>query len=281
MNAVTSQITLPPDDLKTDVECFRLATYQGSEALIIRVFPNGFPGILFQHSGPDSAITHLATDSVHRTHVPLLFVYGQIIQKSIMHFKFPFETLQVVLKPHALRSIFGLDAASLTNTSLNLAASRPELQTQLLSANKDTQQNLLINFLRQEKGRVGLPDPAIEQALDLINHDPSSLTVESLYIAADLSGRQFQKRFKQAVGMDAGHFIRIKRINQAYELMKTGHYRRLVDIAHELNFHDQSHFIRDIKAFTGIIPTNIFQNVDEFYRDQVGLSYTQNDGFLQ
>jgi AraC-like DNA-binding protein len=46
--------------------------------------------------------------------------------------------------------------------------------------------------------------------------------------------------------------------------MKTGRFGRLTDVAHALNFYDQSHFIRDIKAFSGVTPKSLSQKVDDF-----------------
>ena len=40
-----------------------------------------------------------------------------------------------------------------------------------------------------------------------------------------------------------------------------------------LNFYDQSHFIRDIKEFSGITPKSLSQKVDDFHHDQAGYSY--------
>jgi AraC-like DNA-binding protein len=54
--------------------------------------------------------------------------------------------------------------------------------------------------------------------------------------------------------------------------MKTKQFERLTDVAQALNFYDQSHFIRDLKEFSGITPKSIFQKVDNFH-DQGGFSY--------
>ena len=57
------------------------------------------------------------------------------------------------------------------------------------------------------------------------------------------------------------------------KLIDTGKYETLADVAYALGFFDQSHFIRDIKEFSGITPTSISQKANDFHRDQVGSSY--------
>lgn len=81
------------------------------------------------------------------------------------------------------------------------------------------------------------------------------------------------KRFVQTVGVTPQFYIRVRRFNESIRLMDTGQYERLSDVAHALNFHDQSHFIRDIKQFSGITPRSIYQKVNEFHHDQIGASY--------
>src|SRR5258708_36643646 len=54
-------------------------------------------------------------------------------------------------------------------------------------------------------------------------------------------------------------YLRVKRFDEAARLMKTGQFETLIDVAYALNFYDQSHFIRDIKAFSGITPKSLSQ----------------------
>jgi AraC-like DNA-binding protein len=55
--------------------------------------------------------------------------------------------------------------------------------------------------------------------------------------------------------------------------MQTKRFARLTDVAYTLNFYDQSHFIRDIKAFSGITPKMLFQKVEDFHPDHRVLAY--------
>ena len=99
------------------------------------------------------------------------------------------------------------------------------------------------------------------------------MNVGALAKYLDLSERQLERRFSQTVGLSPLSYIRVRRFNEAMRLMKTGGYNRLTDVAYALNFHDQSHFIREIKSFTGVTPKSLLQSVDDFYHNQVGYSY--------
>jgi AraC-type DNA-binding domain-containing proteins len=77
----------------------------------------------------------------------------------------------------------------------------------------------------------------------------------------------------RTVGVTPQFYIRVRRFNESVRLMDTKRYERLGDVAHALNYHDQSHFIRDIKQFSGITPRSISQKVSEFHLDRIGASY--------
>jgi len=127
----------------------------------------------------------------------------------------------------------------------------------------------LIAKLKQQKRR----DELVEESLRLIHQNVGTITVKALREFLDISERQFERRFSETVGISPLSYIRVKRFNEALRLMQTGHYNRLTDIAYALNFHDQSHFIRDIKSFTGVTPTRLSQKMDNFIHNQAGYSY--------
>ena len=275
MSTIQFEILPAPDSLKNDLECFRVGTYRGSEEVAVRVCPNGFPGIVFQHHNGKSVIKNIVTDAGRTIQVPTLFAYGQVTVVSTMYFTAPFSTIQVIFKPHAQKTLFGINAATLTNNSMGSQSfGAEELNIKLIAAENDGELvALLSDFLVAKRTQANGRDLLIEEGLLFINRHISTVSIESLREFLHLSERQLEKRFKQTVGISPQLYIRIKRVNEAFRLMDTGKYERLVDIAYELNFYDQSHFIRDIRAFSGLTPKGIRQRVDDFHHDLVGSSY--------
>ncbi len=277
MSVIQFEIIPAPEILKNELECFRLGEHTAAVELNVKVCPNGFPGILFQHTYKDQpAIRNIVTRSGRVVFPPVSFVHGQITELSTMNFGGePFTTLQTVLKPHALKTLFGLDASSLTNSSTDLDSfSANDLNRQLVEASTDRERvALLADFLAAQL-KSGYPrDMLVEESLVLIQQDISFITLKDLLERLGLSERQFEKRFRQTVGISPKLYIRIKRVNEAMRLIDTGSYERLTDVAHALNFYDQSHFIRDIRMFSDIAPKSISQKVNEFHGDRVGFSY--------
>jgi transcriptional regulator GlxA family with amidase domain len=191
------------------------------------------------------------------------------------HKKGPYTTIQVILKPHALQTLLGINASALTNGLVELQEfSSHSFTEQLFEANNEQEQlalltSFLVTQLKQEKTR----DTLVEESLHLIHQNIGAIHLKSLLERLNISERQFERRFSQTVGVSPQLYIRVKRFNEAVRLMKTGQFEALTAVAHALGFHDQSHFIRDIKVFSGLTPKSLSHNADDFHHGQAGYFY--------
>jgi AraC-like DNA-binding protein len=278
MGTITFQVFPPPVPLARDVECIRVAKHTGTDhGLEVKVCPNGLPGLVFNLSADGTAaIESIMASSFTVTDLPILFLHGQGAVPSIMRFKRgSYTTIQIVLKPHALYSLFGMDASVFDKGLM-----QPEefgmrgLTDKVLAARDDAARisllcTMLIGKLKQAPPR----DELIEKSLEFIHANIVSVTAGDVLDRAHLSERQFQKRFTKVVGMPTQLYIRIKRVNEALRLIDSGDYEKLSDVAHALNFYDQSHFIREMKTFSWVTPKDISQNVNEFHQDAASASY--------
>lgn len=276
MSTIDFDLFPPSSRLARDVEGMRVATYNGNESLTVKTCPNGLPGLVFHASRSGAAIESLGTRSATLDTVPSLFLHGQGTEPSTMVFKpEPFVSIQVVLKPYALYTIFGVDASSLFLGMLQSADFGGEqLEWQLTKAATTTERiTLLQNFLEEKLTQAPGRDVIVEKAVTFIEEHVATATVKDLLNFLDIPERQLQKRFAKVVGGSPQQFIRVKRVNEALRLMSTGQYARLSDVAYALNYYDQAHFIRDVKALSWVTPKSITQKVNEFNQDLGGASY--------
>ena len=276
MSSIQFTILPAPEILKNDVECFRISEHTGEEALAINVSPTALPGIVFQQNNGRSAIKNIITHSRIKSSTPPLFLYGPGIEPSIMNYRQGSSTTtQVIFKPHALQALLGLNAARLSAGWTDLHEfSAGDLTTQLIEArNEQERVALLTAFLVAKLKQEQTRDTLVEESLRFIHKNIGSIQVKDVLTYFNISERQLERRFTQTVGISPQSYIRVKRFNEAMRLIKTRQFDRLTDVAHALNFHDQSHFIRDVKEFSGITPRSLSQRVDDFYHDQTGYSY--------
>jgi AraC-like DNA-binding protein len=276
MGLTQFQVLAAPEILRRDVECLLLYEFMGSQRVATNVFPKGIPGIVFHHQNGNPVIESIQVQSGRKVSPPTLFLYGPVVESSVMNFREgSYGVIQVVLKPHALKAVFGINALILKDTSVELSEFFSEdINEQLINAQStQAQADLIIHFLVKRFEQAKTRDDLVEEALRFIHNNPGTITVKALLEQFAISERQFERRFSQTVGISPYSYIRIRRFNEAIRLMKTRHCHTLTEIAYALNYHDQSHFIRDIKTFTGITPKSLAQSADDFFHNQAGYSY--------
>lgn len=264
--SATQHASVPASGILSRViESIQMTHYPGAAAVALNVTPAGVPGLLFHVSDGHGALEHITTPSACAADPAPLFLYGPGIQPSVMTFRRgPFTTLQVVFQPHALKTLFGLNAAALANGWAELAEFGADgLTDQLIEAASDEERIVLLTSFLVSKFKQEQPrDLLVEQGLRLIDSVSGGLKVSDLLSALSISERQFERRFTQTVGLSPMTYLRLRRFNEAIRLIHTQRFAHLCDVAAALNFTDQSHFNREIKAFSGMTPSRLAQVVD-------------------
>ncbi|MFB6838220.1 DUF6597 domain-containing transcriptional factor [Streptomyces sp. NPDC056361] len=106
--------------------------------------------------------------------------------------------------------------------------------------------------------REPAPDPAAEQAMelvDLIRSDRGVRKVSLLAAASGLSARSLQRLFASHVGVGPKWVILRYRIHEALERAESAESADWAGLAAELGYSDQAHLVRDFTATIGVSPT--------------------------
>lgn len=107
----------------------------------------------------------------------------------------------------------------------------------------------------------------IKQQLDLIFSTNGMLTVAEMATAAGISERQLERLFKKYIGLSPKYYARIIRFNYIFELIKSKQHT-WAEVVYQSGYYDQSHFIRNFKAFTGEDPSSYYfeeKNMANFF----------------
>ena len=121
------------------------------------------------------------------------------------------------------------------------------------------QARLLCAWLREQRNRQEKLDGAVDFALESIYADPAAARMEALPELIGLGPRQFQRRFKAAIGLSAKRFHRLVRLYRLVrqEILNPGQI--YLDAALDLGFFDQAHVIHDFQELTGRSPANFLR----------------------
>lgn len=104
------------------------------------------------------------------------------------------------------------------------------------------------------------PDPVAVAAVQAIDAARGSLRIARLARSLGLSQDPLEKRFRRAIGASPKQLASIVRVRHAITVGRRG--AGWLRAAHEAGYCDQSHFIREFRAFTGEAPTRFFRTGD-------------------
>ena len=264
-----------PLGLRRDVLHIRVFQNSDPRPFEVKVAPVALPGIVLHQRGRGRAIHSIETPLGTATRLPLAFVYGAGTTPSTMRYRGgPHLTIQIIFKPQGLRSLLGLDVRQFRNGVLALSGlpGAPRQGLLLAAPTAMAKADLLLRYLTDKAAHTTTRDPLVEQALQLVEDQIEDLRLPRILRALGVSERRLERRFTTSVGVSPKTYLRVRRFNEALRLMKTRRYPTLASIAYALNFADQSHFIRDLKAFALVTPKSLSERADQFH-DQAGFSY--------
>jgi AraC-like DNA-binding protein len=230
----------------------------------LKMFATGVSGILLQHHEGRPALGAPAHGHpMTRGGCPTSFVYGKRTRPSQTFANGPFALTGVVFKPQGLCALLNIHPTEFNDGSVVLNDfSKENIGDQLLNARgQDERVARLSDFLCARVDRSGREDVLVTESLHLIRRELRSIRVPQLLKCLNVSERQFERRFTRAIGVTPHRYIRIVRFRKAMQLMATARFDRLSDVAYDLSYVDQSHFIKDVKAFSGCTPKRLRQLV--------------------
>jgi AraC-like DNA-binding protein len=250
----------PPPQLSGFIKCFWTfeAQTKDNNCLQISTFVKESSGIT------------IATD--HTKTIFIATLQGQVTQPQVLQTFSSLQALGVQFYPQAAHVLFGIDALELTNQEIQLndvagwniadaIFNAPDINARL---------RILTSFLTCQAKKAALADDMIQGCIYHISAKIGQLTVYDLVEEFAISERQLERRFMSAIGVSPRHFLKVTRFGEAINLLKSTDTIHLTDVAHTLNYSDQSHFIRHVKQLSGFTPAVLQKKLRELPVNQAG-----------
>jgi AraC-like DNA-binding protein len=105
--------------------------------------------------------------------------------------------------------------------------------------------------------RLPAPDPQVELVGRIVRallHDRTITRVDDVRARFGIGPRRLQRLFRRYVGVSPRWVLRRYRLHEAAAVLAEDHRRPWAEVAAELGYFDQSHFIRDFTAAVGLTP---------------------------
>ncbi|MCG2615977.1 helix-turn-helix domain-containing protein [Terrimonas sp. NA20] len=176
-----------------------------------------------------------------------------------------FLSFQVVFQPTALFRLTGIPLNELTNVYMDAADifgnGIHEVNERLFEAASYKE---MVSIVETFLIRLSLKKNG-HKALEAIDHSINKMIAEEEHFGIDpflknsyLSHRQFDRLFKQRVGISPKQFLQVIRFDKAYRLKNKFPETDWLTVAVQCGYHDYQHLVKDYKTFTGHTPTRFF-----------------------
>ncbi len=127
----------------------------------------------------------------------------------------------------------------------------------------ERQVQLVENYLLKLFSRNSKTYDYTHLAMKLIRQSNGIANYQELTGQIPISLRQLQREFKNQYGLTIKDYMRISRLNAIHQYMQNPN-TCLTELAYQLEFTDQSHFIREYKNYVGVPPKKFIKEKDKF-----------------
>ncbi len=235
----------------------------GSSEKTYGAIVDGCPGIIMLQSEREGFCDE------KKKKLPGIFLYGQTTEPVRFSAAGNVDVLGVCFQPHALKSVFGIDAHDLTSACTDVNHLTPskqgKLSERLLNAISPHDQIGILSRYLIDRIQVNKtpPDVGMSHAVSQIIQSGGSISIRDIQRKLQQSERTLERKFKQAIGISPKLFSRICRFQHSLDQMRKSNYEKLSDIAYAHEYADQSHYIRVFKEFTGFTPLEFQKQTTE------------------
>lgn len=230
-----------------------------------KVVPNGCIELIL-HFSDDHCLLNKSGE--HYSKSPPYLLLGVYSKPYIVKFPARVHALGIRFFPDGFRNIFGIPPGAFFSTYEDgndvVGKKLEEFFYKIQEAQTAEQKIQLANrlFLQQLTTHQNRYDRT-HLAMKLIRSRNGLLDFKLLTDHIPISLRQLQREFKNTYGITITDYMRISRLNAIHKYMLT-HSASLTELAHQLEFTDQSHFIREFKHYMGLAPKKFIKDKTQF-----------------
>ncbi|QKG51397.1 helix-turn-helix domain-containing protein [Hymenobacter sp. BRD67] len=192
--------------------------------------------------------------------MPHTLLQGQPLTVWHHHYPRTFRLVKVIFQPGGLFQLLGgAPLAELTDAAIDaecvFGREVGELLQQLMNTARYAQMLAVVDgYLVQKFGRLRLRCEPIDRVGRWLAAASPAASLEYLARQSCLSFRQFERKFRDRIGVSPKLYMRIARFNRAYALKEHAPARDWLDIALACGYADYQHMVKDFKQFAGVTP---------------------------
>lgn len=258
------QVIQPSTLLAPYVKQYWFLKMENAERGSQRLVPSGSMALSF-HRG-NRTYSSLAGD-----YLPQSYFYGITTHYTDLALWGQVDFICIVFQVAGAKAFFSMSMSELNNSCVSLdALSDPGLQELEQQLNDITDNRACVRLIEQFLLRriYQLDEYRSKRINAVINSIHKGETdIQQLAQTACLGYKQFKRIFTDTIGANPKDFLQIMRFQKLHRLLQLHTGVTVEQLAHECNYYDKSHLIKEVKDFCGFTPGELLQTCDAVYSD--------------
>lgn len=250
----------PSEDLKPFVKSYwtlESSAQHPSEKQVI--VPDGCVEMIFHYGDPYKQYLENGDSLIQ----PLCFVIGQLTRPLEIEPTGTIGIFSVRFHPNGFMPLTALPLQTFENTAvpLNLIFEEEgKLLVEKMQTATSTADRILIieEFLQTRLTSTSTVDRTVKSAVDTLLTANGQLSVEKLSDSTQINRRQLERKFAKLIGLSPKQLAKTIRLQATLKQLLDNQDLTLTTLAHENDYFDQSHFIKDFKDLTGLTPKEFY-----------------------
>jgi len=237
-------------------EIFILEDQNTPKDLTLTFFADGYPGVVYMQSEKGLLLPRKKVLSN-------FFLYGQMIAPYELSIRPPYLMIVFQLYPFAAKLLFDINPKKLNDDCADLSTIKGTvienpLKALVAPAAINLKTEIIAKFLSELAQEKGIEEYLkIQQAIQIILDYKGVVAVKKLARNLNITERTLRRKFNDCIGISPKKFAKIIQFQTSLMQISTGEFSKLTDVVYENGYADQSHFIRNIKKFTGKRPLQL------------------------
>lgn len=243
-------------------------SFSGEEPYLHRIIPTGLPELIFYIDyRPETSLKRKFEDS-GILNTQQNDYYDLIISQDL-------DIFSIYFRPEAVSLFFNIPLGLFLNTGVALSQLNGKLAREIQEHLCNTRTfedrvEIVENYLLKQlyNIQVDVDFRRMQHLISPISNSRGIIEIDKLINESCLGRKQFERKFLNQLGISPKQYIKIIRFQSAIHEYNAYPDKILTKLAYNNGYYDQSHFINDVKAFTGESPKQIFNDkgiISDYY----------------
>lgn len=191
---------------------------------------------------------------------PRAMILGQVTEPFDVEPEGRVDSFAVRFHPHGFSGFATTPIKELVNKETPLGAVfgpavSDELEQRMIrAAGTDERITIAEEFLLRRLKEGPHVDDLIRRTVDTILASKGSASINTIVQEDPAKRRMLERKFRDRIGVSPKQLCKVIRLQAALQLMLDRRDAKLTHVAHESEYYDQAHFVKDFKEFTGMTP---------------------------